>query len=180
MITVMGIDGSISHTGIVIIQSKKNSLEFKVKETCVLVPKAKGDDRIIEIMNLIENKLLVHHPDLVASEDTFFGKAGPSMMKYTGTLASTIARGRYNNLFIHNQTLKKFATNSGKSDKEDLIKWASQFNGIYKDIKDKDFEHVADAMSAAFVGYCVLLPDDKDFNDYQKGKIADFRKELLK
>lgn len=131
---VMGIDPSLTCTGVVVIGPPRHEGQESVFAT-VIKTKA-GEDiiwRIDHIAGEIIELVLLHRPELICVEGLAFGARGKSMLDLAG-LHYIIRRDlmRHRVEVVPPQALKKFVTGKGNSKKDQMKlavykKWGVEF-----------------------------------------------------
>jgi Holliday junction resolvasome RuvABC endonuclease subunit len=133
----MGIDQSLSNTGITILKKEINIV--KILDSFSINTKNEGpvEERIYFIVNKIEEYIYKYKVGFVCIEDLAFNSNTNSSKILAGLFFSIL------NMFIRNnvsyrvvniKTLKKFATGYGNASKEDM------FCSLGKDLQNKLFE----------------------------------------
>ena len=179
---IIGIDASLTHTGISVI-----SVDDGVHIERICVPKTRGAERLKDIeewfSNLfieLEQKYQYTIKISVLEGYAFTPRFGQSFS--LGELGGVIKLFLYKRnikLFtVAPQTLKKFATGSGKGDKNMMLlkafkKWGVEFNN----------DHTCDAFSLAMIGKAIYeienkIKDIKQYFDYEQEVIKLIMKQI--
>lgn len=123
MALFMGIDQSYTNTGVVITDDNNN-----VIKSIVIQSDSEQDefDRCNGIAQTIVQTAIQFNPDYIAIEGLAFGSRGDATRKLAGLqfVVVTQLRSALNSTIkiISPTTLKKFATESGKAQKQDMLK----------------------------------------------------------
>lgn len=158
MITTVGLDLSLTHTGYAIVQS-----DGTVLASGVIKSKPSGDkpldetNRIVKIAETAMEKIdemLPDGPDLVIIEGLAFMAKGTSLVQLAGLnyiIRILLAEFRWPFMIVQPTTLKKFITGSGKGDK-DMMQMS-----VYKNYGfEASDNNEADAYSLAVCGLATL------------------------
>jgi len=121
MTTIMGIDQSYSCSGIVIFKNKKIVYAdvFKTSKIDDIFTRANA------VANHILNLALTYKPSLISIEGLAFGMRGDATRDLAGLQFTIINKlrfcGRFNVSIVTPNSVKKFATGSGKAKKVDMF-----------------------------------------------------------
>ena len=133
---IIGIDQSLSHTGVVVIDDQQ-----KVLFQCLIEPKSvkkterNNTDRLLTIKAELSAIINKYKPDITGMEDYSFATKGQAF--YLGELGGMIRimfRETNNNLIVLSpQIIKKFVTGAGNADKSLMLKevykrWGADYN----------------------------------------------------
>lgn len=148
-VVVMGVDATLTGTGIVVL-GDKGELVY----TCRIDTRLKGVSRLVEIRDTVARLIKNHKPALVCLEGYSFGSKGRALFQ-TGELGGVL-RVMFHELGakwieVSPSQLKKFATGSGNSKKEVVIlnvykRWGMEFES----------NDEADAFVLAQIGTAIL------------------------
>ncbi len=179
MATVIGIDASLTGTGVAVIKDGEFITSYRI------VPKKKGVERLIEVERCLLGILFNHKADLVCLEDYAYSKAGHAhqMGELGGVLRVMFHGTKLPWIVIGTGQLKKFVTGKGNG-KKDLIlmnvfkKWGLQFGNSDE----------ADAFGLAKIGSYLagdilegdkLLVTQREVLNALTGKYPEIIKELI-
>lgn len=110
---IMGVDPSISSTGISLPDTSTHSIK----------PKSEGDLRLTEIGNHLSYWLGQQPPDLAVVEDLagiYRGKSARIIPMLHGVIRDRLQLAGVPFMVIHQATLKAFATGNGSADKDEM------------------------------------------------------------
>lgn len=162
-ICFMGIDQSLTHTGLTIIRSSLN--HFKIADVVSIrtTPDLSDEERIFVITNQIERAIKRNVVDFISIEGLAYGvqntNTGRVLAGLFFSILTTAIRLDRKYTVIPPKTLKKFATNNGSAEKieminaipkDDLITLEKQSSIIYK---VKLFEDISDSYWLARYGF---------------------------
>ena len=120
MSTVIGIDPSLSSTGIAIRKNDK-----VVRTWCITAAGLRGVDRLAELRKSVQVALMLYRPQLVAYEGYAFGFRGKSNALFSlgelgGVLKLLILESGIDILLVPPTVLKMFVTGNGAAKKEEV------------------------------------------------------------
>lgn len=180
MITTVGLDLSLTHTGYAIVQS-----DGTVLASGVIKSKPSGDKPIDEtnrIVKIVEtameriDEVLPEGPDLVIIEGLAFMAKGTSLVQLAGLNYITrilLAEFRWPFIIVAPTTLKKFITGSGKGDKDMMMM------GVYKNYGfESSDNNECDAYSLAVCGLGVMGSPINKLIKPQEEVVALLKKQL--
>jgi len=163
-LTIMGLDLSLTGTGLVVIQNG----ELKRKE--LIAVKTKGIERLGNILALVKNAVTettetIGRIDLAVIEDYSFGSRGCAIFS-SGELGGVIRLYLYleknDFLLVSPATLKKYVAGKGNADKDVMLKEVFKKWG-----QDFDDDNIADAYSLARAGELFLQSDTKKLKTHE-------------
>lgn len=126
---IMGIDGSLSNTGIAITDNK-NVIEILSVSTD---PKDNIEDRIYLLVVNIKELIDKHKPEIIVIEDVFMymnGKTVIDLARLNGALLALCAELGVKVILYPPATHKKITTGSGKATKEFTIRKVEEYFNI--------------------------------------------------
>ncbi len=147
MPTIMGIDPSLTSTGLVVLENGNLILH----ET--LEVKEKGIARLLTLQNILEGRLFAYNPDLVVVEGYAFARSNQAhqMGELGGMVRMLLAQKRVPWLEAAPTQVKKFATGKGNAAKELILMNVLKRWGVEFQVSDE-----ADAFVLAKIGQAVL------------------------
>ncbi|CEP67860.1 Crossover junction endodeoxyribonuclease RuvC [Moorella glycerini] len=147
MPTVMGIDPSLTSTGLVALENGNLILH----ET--LEVKEKGIARLLTLQNILERRLFAYKPDLVVVEGYAFARSNQAhqMGELGGMIRMLLTQKRVPWIEVAPTQVKKFATGKGNSPKDIILRDVYKRWGVEFDSSDE-----ADAFVLAKIGQAVL------------------------
>jgi len=157
---ILGIDQSLNHTGLVLINTTEQSNQ---PITHTIIPsKLKGVERLSYIKKQLTAIIQVWAPiDVIILENYSFGAKGRAVFQI-GELGGVIRVILYESgipwYVAAPMTVKKFASGSGKGDKQLMLK--SVFTKWKFDTND---HNLADAFAMAKIGEAILRKDEPTF-----------------
>jgi crossover junction endodeoxyribonuclease RuvC len=165
MINILGIDASLTGTGVVL-------LSDNVKDHRRIESKNTGVKRLIEIEDILKNIVDAVPIDLVVIEDYAYSKGNQAHQ--VGELGGVIRRMLFKKMqkwiVVAPSQVKKFATGKGNANKDLVLmnvykKWGVEFSSSDE----------ADAFVLAKIGQA-LLGGNEDLTKYQAEVIDELRK----
>lgn len=147
MAIVMGIDPSLTSTGVVVLENGNLILH----ET--LEVKEKGIARLLTLQNILQNKLQLFSPSLVVVEGYAFARSNQAhqMGELGGMIRMLLTQKQVPWLEVAPSQAKKFATGKGNAAKELILMNVLKRWGVEFDSSDE-----ADAFVLAKIGQAVL------------------------
>jgi crossover junction endodeoxyribonuclease RuvC len=130
--SILGIDASLTHTGLVVLDTTG-----KILHSCTIIPKTKGVQRLVDIAQALKEVFYAHTPRLIVMEGYGYSKFQGNLMGL-GELGGVIKYVLHprNIYIVAPMTLKKFATGSGKGDKNQIM--LKVYKKYKVDFKDDD------------------------------------------
>lgn len=116
---IAGIDPSLNHTGVVILDEKGNLIHQEVIEA----KKLRGIERLRFVKDRLMKVLIDHDIKSVAIEGYSFGSRGRAVFnigEMGGVLRVALYEAQIEILDVPPSTLKKFVTGKGNADKEQM------------------------------------------------------------
>lgn len=151
---ILGIDPSLTHTGIITIDPADN----KVVHQLTIIPKVKGVQRLAEYSEFFEQFLMQHTIDRAVIEGYGYSPRQNNLMGL-GELGGIIRLELYKSdvpfHVVAPMSLKKFGTGSGKGDKNKIMLSVYRKYGI--ELKD---DNQTDAFILAQIGIRILQQKD--------------------
>lgn len=146
MPVVMGIDPSLTSTGLVVLSNS----ELISSETIGI--KEKGIARLLELQNILEGRLFTYKPDLVVIEGYAFARSNQAhqMGELGGMIRMLLTQKRVPWIEVAPTQVKKFATGKGNAAKDLILMNVYKRWGVEFDSND-----IADAYVLARIGLAV-------------------------
>lgn len=150
MTTFLGVDPSLTGTGIAIVRDGKvidwNRYGYSLKQTATLEEKAE------RMMHVLKGVLLAQgrHVDVIVIEGLSFGSKGQSTRDLAGLwwyLVCSLRQRGYTVLTRSPQQRAKYATGNGRAKKAEVVAAVNETYGL--DLKD---DNIADAIVLAAMG----------------------------
>lgn len=144
---VMGIDPSLTSTGLVVLENGNLILHE------ILEVKEKGIARLLTLQNILEGRLFAYKPDLVVVEGYAFARSNQAhqMGELGGMIRMLLTQKRVPWLEVAPTQVKKFATGKGNAAKELILMNVLKRWGVEFQVSDE-----ADAFVLAKIGQAVL------------------------
>jgi crossover junction endodeoxyribonuclease RuvC len=154
---ILGLDISLTGTGICVLDtslSKKPNSDNFIYFNTIDTKKQFGMQRIEYIRKNINSILDEYQPDLVVIEGYAYGAKGRAVFDL-GEIGGVVRHLCYSKGFSYKEVpptvLKKFVTNNGKADKEEvMLVLESRYGRIFQD------DNQADAMGLCLYGLLIL------------------------
>ena len=168
MVVVMGIDPSLTSTGVV-------GLAFgEMKSHQAIKSKLTGPARLVEIEEILLNSLIIHEPELVCLEGYgFMSKSGNVQAELGGVIRRRLYKDKYRYIEVAPSQVKKFASGKGNTQKEFMPLEVYKRWGVEFDTHDE-----ADAYVLARIAEAILMvEEDKEnlsqYTRFQREVIAE-------
>lgn len=157
---ILGIDPSLSHTGLAILDYNVDIQQGKVLATqvCITTPKEKIEDRLDFIYNALQ-KLANEYPiNMIAFEELPCMKNNSTIKKMAYVLGIILLFSKQSQIKIHGYyplTIRSTITGNIKSSKEEVAKEVLSIlkttkEGLYFSNKKQYYHDVTDAIAVAF------------------------------
>ena len=152
MCRVMGLDLSLTSTGLVLLQ------DAETVESTTVSSRFKGEARLADIREKITTAVKLHRPQLVVLEGYAFGR--PNQMAALGELSGVVKCSLFemgqHYLVVPPTRVKKFATGRGNAKKDEVRLEVYKRWGFEAPSNDEVDAYVLARIGLAFLGY-----DDK-------------------
>src|SRR5690554_4695228 len=149
---VMGLDLSLTSTGLVIVTPDETVLSRAIKS------KSKGEERLLHIKEQINNELTEYCPDLVVLEGYAFMANGriTGLAELGGVIKAELHTRKQKVIVVPPARVKKFVCGKGNAKKDEVRLWAFKRWAFEAKSNDEVDAYVLAQIGLAYLGVPVV------------------------